>query len=316
MHGVERHRVSDLHFIVCTKIHVAMSKGNLFMGNASGKLAEVVLYRIAGAQVARLRVRNPKNPRSEQQLIQRVIQSTASKAYSVLQPICNHAFEGKQSRTANQSEFMRLNVARDRYRVSVAPMGWRSLSNFNSRDLIEPLANNYIIAAGSLPEMQFSYDGGDFIIGAGSSLAVSDTYQQVCNKLGLQRGDQITIVQAHVDDNAVMASLDTARIILEPNDGDMSTVFLGTGGAINKPNEKNEGNFTVNIGEGTMTISMAKYGGVGTIVISRYADGKWLRSTARMLVAKTISNAPTLGAAVDSWKTAVSSDKYLNQAEA
>lgn len=293
-----------------------MSKGNLFMGNASGKLADVVLYRNAGAQVARLRVRNPKNPRSEQQLIQRVIQSTTAKAYSVLQSICNHAFEGKQSRTDNQSEFMRLNVARDRYRVSVAPMGWRSLSNFNSRDLVEPLANNYIVSAGSLSEMQFKYDGTDFIIGAGSGLTASDTYQQVCDKLGLQRGDQITIVAANVEDNAVMSGMDAARIILEPNDGDMTTVFLGSQGAINKPNEKNEGNFTVNIAEGTMDISMAKYGGAGTIIISRYANGKWLRSTARMFVAMTIQNAPSLGAAVDSWKTAVSSDKYLNQAEA
>lgn len=316
MHGVECNRISDLYFGVCTKIHVTMSKGNLFMGNASGKLADVVLYRNAGAQVARLRVRNPKNPRTEQQLIQRVIQSTAAKAYSVLQAICNHAFEGKVSRTANQSEFMKLNVARDRYRVSVAPMGWRSLSNFNSRDLVEPLANNYIVAAGSLPEMQFSYDGTDFIIGAGSGLTAADTYQQVCDKLGLQRGDQITIVATDVSDNAVMANMVTARIILEPNDGDMSSVFLGQKGAINKPNEKNEGNFTVNIAEGTMDISMPKYGGAGTIIISRYANGKWLRSTARMFVAVAIQNAPSLGEAVDSWKTAVSSDKYLNQAEA
>lgn len=286
------------------------------MGNASGKLADVVLYRNAGAQVARLRVRNPKNPRSEQQLIQRVIQSTTSKAYSVLQAICNHAFEGKQSRTANQSEFMRLNVARDRYRVNVAPMGWRSLSNFNSRDLVEPLANNYIVASGSLPEMQFSGDGQAFTIGAGSGLTSTDTYQQVCDKLGLQAGDQITIINVEVGDNGEMSNLNAARIILEPNDGDMSSVFLGTGGAINKPNDKNQGGFTVAIADGALGIELTKSGGAGTIIISRYAEGKWLRSTARMFVASTISNPPTLGAAVDSWKTAVSSDKYLNQAEA
>lgn len=292
-----------------------MSKGNLFMGNASGKLADVVLYRNAGAQVARLRVRNPKNPRTETQLIQRVIQSTAAKAYSVLQAISNHAFEGKQSRTANQSEFMRLNVARDRYRVSVAPMGWRALSNFNSRDLVEPLANNYIVASGSLPEMQFSTDGEGYTLGAGAGLEATDTYQQVCDKLGLQRGDQITIVSVSVGENGQMSDLNAARIIMEPSDGDMSSVFLGTGGAINKPNIKNEGNFMVAIGDGTLTISLTKSGGAGTIIISRYADGKWLRSTARMYVAVSIQNAPTLGDAVDSWKTAVSSDKYLNQAE-
>lgn len=316
MHDFECHRISDLYFCVHAKILVAMSKGNLFMGNASGKLADVVLYRNAGAQVARLRVRNPKNPRTEQQLIQRVIQSTASKAYSVLQAICNHAFEGKQSRTANQSEFMRLNVARDRYRVNVAPMGWRSLSNFNSRDLVEPLANNYIVSSGSLPEMQFDDDGTVITIGAGSGVKATDTYQQVCDKLGLQRGDQITIVSVSVAANGTMSDLNTARIILEPNDGDMTTVFLGEGNAINKPNKKNEGNFAVAIEEGVMSIELTESGGAGTVIISRYANGKWLRSTARMHVAKLIDNPPTLGAAVDSWKTAVSSDKYLNQAGA
>ena len=291
-----------------------MSKGNLFMGNASGKLADVVLYRNAGAQVARLRVRKPRNPRTESQLIQRVIQSTASKAYSVLQAICNHAFEGKTSKTSNQSEFMRLNVAADRYRVNVAPMGWRSLGYFNSRDMVEPLVNNYIVSAGSLPEMQFSSDGYEFTIGAGSGLTAEDTYQQVCDKLGLKRGDQITVLNLKVEDNAVMSSLDAIRFILEPNDGDMSSKFLGTAGAINKPNEKNEGNFTVAIGEGTLLIELAKSGGAGTIIISRYADGKWLRTTSRMHVAISIANTHTLGDAVDSWKSAVSSDKYLNQA--
>lgn len=285
------------------------------MGNASGKLADVVLYRNAGAQVARLRVRKPRNPRTENQLIQRVIQSTAAKAYSVLQAICNHAFEGKVSKTANQSEFMRLNVARDRYRVNVAPMGWRTLDNFNSRDMVEPLANNYIVSAGSLPEMQFSSDGQNYTLGAGSGLVDTDTYQQVCDKLGLQRGDQITIVSVTVESNAQMSDLNAVRIILEPSDGDMSAKFLGESGKINKPNEKNEGNFTVAIGEGTLLIELAKSGGAGTVIISRYADGKWLRTTSRMHVAISITNPQTLGAAVDSWKSAVSSDKYLNQAE-
>lgn len=284
------------------------------MGNASGKLADVVLYRNAGAQVARLRVRKPRNPRTESQLIQRVIQSTNAKAYSVLQAICNHAFEGKTSKTQNQSEFMRLNVAADRYRVNVAPMGWQSLSNFNSRDMVEPLANNYIVASGSLPEMQFGGDGQLFTIGDGLGLTADDTYQQVVDKLGLQRGDQITVFNVTVGDNAEMSDLNAVRIILEPSDGDMTAKFLGTAGAINKPNEKNEGNFTVAISEGVLGIELKKTGGAGTVIISRYDNGKWLRTTSRMRVISRIVNAPTLGAAVDSWKSAVSSDKYLNQA--
>ena len=292
-----------------------MSKGNLFMGNASGKLADVVLYRNAGAQVARLRVRNPKNPRTEAQLIQRVIQSTAAKAYSLLQPICNHAFEGKSTNTENQSEFMRLNVARDRYRVKVAPMGWRALTQFNSRDLIEPIANNYIVASGQLPEIAFSGDGAVFTIGAGMGLTAKSTYADVATALGLKQGDQITILGVVVDgQKGAMSNLHVARIILDPSDHDMTTVFVGTGDTVNKPNEKNEGSISVMLNDGALTIDTSWPTSAGTIIASRY-EGKWLRSTARMNVAIRLDAPVTLGEAVDSWKTAVSSDKYLNQAE-
>lgn len=288
-----------------------MSKGNLFMGNASGKLADVVLYRNAGAQVARLRVRNPKNPRSEQQLIQRVIQSTTSKAYSLLQFICNHSFEGKQSKTDNQSAFMKANVARDRYRVNVAPMGYRELSSFNGREVIEPLANNYIIAQGSLPEISFGFEAAGFkqiAVGAGEN-----SYQAIVDALGLQRGDQITFVVATgVAETATMTGLKVQRVILEPANGDMSTAFVQSG-AINQPNEKNEGNIgSFTFDEKGLSIAVTR-GVCASVIASRYSAGKWLRSNARMhSIAQSVK---TLGEAIDSWKTALSSDKYLNQAE-
>lgn len=288
-----------------------MSKGNLFMGNASGKLADVVLYRNAGAQVARLRVRNPKNPRSEQQLIQRVIQSTTSKAYSLLQFICNHSFEGKQSKTDNQSAFMKANVAADRYRVNVAPMGYRALTSFNSREVVEPLANNYIIAQGSLPEMTFKFDATGFSEVAGG--AGGNSYQEVIDTLGLQRGDQLTFVVATGDSaTAAMTGLKVQRVILEPSNGDLSSLFVENGKIVN-PNEKNEGNIGA-ISFGETGIAIAVEGGVAAgIIVSRYSAGKWLRSNARMhSIAQSVK---TLGEAVDSWKTALTSDKYLNQAE-
>ncbi|WP_348240352.1 hypothetical protein, partial [Salmonella enterica] len=80
------------------------------------------------------------------------------------------------------------------------------------------------------------------------------------------------VLNLKVDNNAVMSSLDAIRFILEPSDGDMSAKFLGTSGAINKPNLKNEGAFTVNIAEGTMTISMPSHGNAGTVIISRYEN--------------------------------------------
>lgn len=281
------------------------------MGNASGKLADVVLYRNAGAQVARLRVRNPKNPRSEQQLIQRVIQSTTSKAYSLLQFICNHSFEGKQSKTENQSAFMRANVARDRYRVNVAPMGYRSLTSFNAREVIEPLANNYIVAQGSMPEISFNFEAAGFKSIA--TTAGGNSYQEIVDALGLQRGDQITFVVATGDAaTATMTGLKVQRVILEPSSGDMSAIFIQDG-KVNLPNEKNEGDIgAFTFGEGGLSLAVTD-GVAASVIASRYSAGKWLRSNARMhSIAQSVK---TLGEAVDSWKSAVSSNKYLNQAE-
>lgn len=296
-----------------------MSKGNLFMGNASGKLADVVLYRNAGAQVARLRVRNPKNPRTEAQIIQRVVQGTVAKAYSVMQFICNHAFEGKASKTDNQSAFMKANVAKLRESIAASPSSYRNNTAFNSRDVQDPLPNPYIIAQGQLPEIPIGVVSGGYQF-LSLSLDANPTYQDVADGLGLKKGDQITIVGILGDETKTkMVGMRVARIILEPSDGDMTKPFLNDQ-AINLPNPKNEGELGAFIidQDGVLNIDADPAGTVnniiaGAVIASRYQDGKWLRSNATLNNIATEAN--KLGDAIDSWMPSHSSDKYLNQAE-
>lgn len=296
--------------------HTIMSKGNLFMGNASGKLADVVLYRNAGAQVARLRVRKPHNPQTELQRIQRVIQSTNAKAYSVLQSICNHSFEGMISKIDNQSEFMKENVKRDRQRVNVAPMGWRMLSAFNAKDMTEALCNNYIISKGQLPTIVFGSDGanvGNFVT-IGSGLSAMSTYADIVDNLNLVQGDQITIVVIEGDTaTKKMRSLYKYRFILEPNDGVMTTTFVDGNGKINKPNIKNECDLSVSFSGGALKFEFPFTPVAIGVIASRYQDGKWLRSECRLMAPS--NSALTLGDAVDSYLPNVASTKYLNQAD-
>lgn len=294
-----------------------MSKGNLFMGNASGKLADVVLYRNAGAQVARLRVRNPKNPRTEAQIIQRIVQGTVAKAYSVMQFICNHAFEGKASKTDNQSAFMKANVAKLREFIAASPSGYRNLTAFNTREVQDPLPNPYIISQGQLPEIPISMTDSAFEF-LSLNLGENPTYQDVANGLGLQKGDQITLVAIRGGEAATtMVGMRVARIILEPSSGDMTAAFLN-GRALNLPNPKNEGDIgAINIEDGALIIAADHDGQVqdlicGAVIASRYQDGKWLRSNATLFNRAT--EAHTLGDAIDSWMPSHSSDKYLNQA--
>ena len=161
-----------------------------------------------------------------------------------------------------------------------------------------------------MPEISFGFQAAGFkqiAVGAGEN-----SYQAIVDALGLQRGDQITFVVATGDaETAAMTGLKVQRVILEPANGDMTSAFVQNG-AINQPNEKNEGN----IGSFTFDengLSIAVTGGVAASVIaSRYSAGKWLRSNARMRsIAQSVK---TLGEAIDSWKTALTSEKYLNQA--
>lgn len=71
-----------------------MAKGNLFLGMGRGKVGDVVFYRMNGWQMARVRNRNPKNPRTVEQLLQRAVIATTMKAYSLGKEIFDHSFQG------------------------------------------------------------------------------------------------------------------------------------------------------------------------------------------------------------------------------
>lgn len=71
-----------------------MAKGNLFLGMGRGKVGDVVFYRMNGQQMARVRNRTPKNPRTNEQLYQRAIIATIMKAYSAGKEIFDHSFQG------------------------------------------------------------------------------------------------------------------------------------------------------------------------------------------------------------------------------
>lgn len=75
-------------------IQKIMAKGNLFLGMGRGKVGDVVFYRMNGQQMARVRNRVPKNPRTNEQLYQRAVIATIMKAYSAGKEIFDHSFQG------------------------------------------------------------------------------------------------------------------------------------------------------------------------------------------------------------------------------
>ena len=84
-----------------------MAKGNMFLGMSRGSVGDVTFYRNRGNQVARARNRQPANPKTEAQVIQRMILATASKAYSRMKGIVDHSFQGVQYGGVSQSYFLK-----------------------------------------------------------------------------------------------------------------------------------------------------------------------------------------------------------------
>ena len=89
-----------------------MAKGNLFLGEARGKVGDLVFYRAYGEQITRSRNRHSRNPNTNLQVAQRLIFATVSQAAKFMQPIVDHAFERYSSSNDNLRRFRRVNLDR------------------------------------------------------------------------------------------------------------------------------------------------------------------------------------------------------------
>lgn len=174
-----------------------MAKGNLFLGHARGKVGSLVFSRQNGAQITRSLNNAPKNPRTDAQMVQRAIAATVMQAYSAMQKICNHSFEGIAYGMKSQQHFMKINMDRlselyknDPDSISVNQKGVKGL-----------VANNFIIAQGSL-HCPLLPDANSFSVGFDDMPLpkVDETPDAFLSRaLGLAKEkDQYTIVRARL----------------------------------------------------------------------------------------------------------------------
>lgn len=85
-------------------------KGNLFLGTGRGKIGDIVMYRMNGRQMARPRIREVANPRSEAQNLQRMVLATVTGNASYLRALISHSFEGVQAGVKSYNYFNKVNI--------------------------------------------------------------------------------------------------------------------------------------------------------------------------------------------------------------
>lgn len=135
-----------------------MAKGNFLLGYARGSVGDVTFSRVKGNQVAKARNRNPANPNTIPQAMQRSLFADAVRFFTRgVQNAFKFAFEHKLENESDYNAFMRLNVNRG-VRIGKTP------------DSMYPAIGDWLVADGSItpPLKKDAVQGtapGDFIAG-------------------------------------------------------------------------------------------------------------------------------------------------------
>lgn len=303
----------------------------MLLGHARGKVGDIVFSRVNGQQVTRARAAVVKNPKTEKQVIQRILLNTIIQAYSRMAEICDHSFEGVQVGSKSMAKFMRENLNALRTKVSnyAAEEGtFEGLYAFAPQGLNVFTPNEYVIATGQLPEVQLASisaaNGAKITI---TSAEAIPTYGEIIASLGLQRGDQLTFVGQELYTDG-RAAFKFARVILDPRESDgtqaeLTEPFLANG-SVNKPSPRNEGSditFSSAANQLGFDLGDRSMFGAAVIVSREKNDGTWLRSNASLTLDPSIPYA-TVGAfdlqeAIDySYAGGIDleSERYLNNA--
>ena len=118
-----------------------MAKGNMFIGNGSGKVGNLVVATRAGEQITRVYQPRVANPKSYSQMIQRAKFANAVKFYKkAVQNFFKFAFEDKKKAESDYNAFMRHNV-----------MNSTLLVKGNVDDAYFPALGRWQMSSGSLP---------------------------------------------------------------------------------------------------------------------------------------------------------------------
>lgn len=259
----------------------------MLLGQARGKVGDLVFSRSNGQQVTRARAAVVKNPQTETQMIQRIILNTVAQAYSRMSAITDHSFEGIQAGQPSMSYFMskNLNSLRSKLAEEIADgYDLGSIYAFSPVSTNQYAANRYIIAKGTLPEVPATFGSQN----VGRVVVAGSTYADIINAFGLQRGDQLTFVATQGASGA-NTTFHFARVILSPTNADGSEAPLDTpflaDDTINLPSPRNEGQFaTLQWTDGNIdfNFSAKPISGVAVIVSRQSSNGTWLRSNATL----------------------------------
>ena len=298
------------------------------MYGAIGRVGNKTYYQRMGKTIVRTNTR-PKNPKTEDQSLHRVLVKAVNKSYSMLKEICNHTFEDYDNAFECMNKFKRVNLKYLREHATALMESGQGLDGFYQfvpidSDKWTPFAA--IISEGHLPAVSVDISAEEGHIAYVNS--PGRTYADFVTAWGLQRGDMVTFVTVQKRDGKYEMAF--ARLVLDPVNADgsgapMTTEIVNSAGEFPCPNRGNETDFsTFEFDTDHFNFVLGRGGDVvaaGIIVSREDAMGNWLRSNCQLVLneAGFGRDLCSLAKAVEySYKTAeinVESEFYLDNAD-
>lgn len=305
-----------------------------------GKLGNIVGYKGRdGRRLARIRQTEVKNPKTEGQVIQRMILATAAKAYSRMKGIVDHSFQGVEYGGASQSYFLKR--AMDDIRTWVSKT--IDISGEYPEELRNPLLYRglafptdahqsgvgLLISEGTIPSVPAvlsQEEGSEPIVshfGANIS-GESFTIQQVMTALGAVRGDQITCVGLYNGQffkSRYVINADATETDLKVNwTGDFNLAAFDKVKSLAGPIGIYPGVNGVYVRQVTLPAGTEIGLDAAAIIISRKVGDVWQRSSQRLVWLLDAGDYTLTDIAAAEWMAGTTpintvNPRYLNQAE-
>ena len=249
-----------------------MAKSSSFFGLRRGSTKSLTFQVVDGKQVTKDRVTYVKNPRSYAQATQRAKMATVADAYRALSTICDHSFESVAYGPASRREFMSLNLSRA---IKPEPKGF-----------VLPIGVGLQVSKGTLEQ----FNVVDFKLfptkqGVSGSYPLDAAWVNLVLAQSpiLQAGDELTFVACALDQDVVT---DVNGTMMPTVKYAIASIVLDPTSAINAKwtydaahsSLVHSSGFLMDVGGSTWGVIDASIIANG-VIVSRYAESKWRRST-------------------------------------
>ena len=242
-----------------------MATYNIFLGSGVRSVGDVTLMRRGGKQVARLRLRTIKNPRTEAQATQRNFVAPVMRFYGALRTVLKGSYQGLNT-DASYNAFQRVNIALARTN------GWYLQKGAG----FFPMP--YQLSRGSISPVGYTwynhYQGGGIKLTfatAGGAVNTIGNLSSWFTLNGYKQGDVVTIIAVLMDDDGGYYPV-SSQFYINTSSTVPASSLLGTDIAI------------LGFGTDLMIVSNARTMVAGAVIVSRYHGRSWLRSTQSLCV--------------------------------